>query len=125
MTLRAHKSHLRMFRGDFILSKVLISAATLLLVASAAHASAVCDKTQQQYRDCIRLVDSLRPEKPGQMRVFAADGSEFNGGQVQWMKAQLRRYEKLCARGAPGDEAEAARILAGVEEMLSSHRRAS
>ena len=59
------------------------------------------------------------------MRVFAADGSEFNAGQVQWMKGQLRRFDRLCARGAPGDDAEAARVLAGVAELLKSHRRAS
>jgi hypothetical protein len=73
----------------------------------------------------VRLIDSLRPEKPGQMRVLAADGSEFNAVQVQWMKGQLRKVDSVCARRAPGDEAEAARILASVQELLDSHRRRS
>jgi hypothetical protein len=89
---------------------------------AAAYAQGPCDKVQQGYLDCVRLVDSLRPEKAGQMRVFAADGSEFNAGQVQWMKGQLRKFDRLCARG---DAAEAANVLAGVQELLESHRRRS
>jgi hypothetical protein len=56
------------------------------------------------------------------MRVFASDGSEFNAGQAQWMKGRLRAVERACARG---DQAEAAKILADVQELLKSHRRAS
>jgi hypothetical protein len=41
-----------------------------------------CDAaSMQQYRDVVRIVDSLRPDKAGQARVFASDGSEFNAGQ--------------------------------------------
>jgi hypothetical protein len=97
----------------------------LCSTVSGAYAESACDKTRQEYRDCVRLVDSLRPDKAGQMRVFAADGSEFNAGQVQWMKGQLRKFDRLCASGNPTDEAEAAKVLAGVEELLKSHRRRS
>ncbi len=103
---------------------LLVSAAVCL--SAAAHAGdGACDTTQQKYRDCVRLVDSLRPDKAGQMRVFAADGSEFNAGQVLWMKGQLRKFDRLCSHRNPGDEAEAARVLAGVQELLESHRRRS
>ena len=108
-----------------MLSRVLFYVAAAWFGATAAHADGACDKTRQQYKDCVRLVDSLRPDKAGQMRVFAADGSEFNAGQVQWMKGQLRKFERLCARGAPADEAEAGKVLAGVADLLHSHRRAS
>jgi hypothetical protein len=108
-----------------MLSRMLLFMAVLGCTAAAAYADDACDKTRQQYRDCVRLVDSLRPDKAGQMRVFAADGSEYNAGQVQWMKGQLRKFERLCATGTPAGEAEAGKVLAGVEELLKSHRRSS
>lgn len=104
-------------------SKVLVLAVTVCSAISAAGADEVCDRKSQAYRDCVYMVDSLRPEKAGQMRVFAADGSEFNAGQVQWMKAQLRKFERLCDSGTPADHAEAQKVLAGVQELLKSHRR--
>jgi hypothetical protein len=106
-------------------SRVLFVCLALCSAASVSYAAHPCDETQQEYRDCMRLVASLRPEKPGQMRVFAADGSEFSAGQVQWMKGQLRKFERLCASGSPGDAAEAAKVLAAVEDLLKSHQRSS
>ncbi len=103
-------------------SKALFVSLALCSVFSAS-AAAICDKRSQAYRDCVYLVDSLRPEKAGQMRVFAADGSEFNAGQVQWMKAQLRKFERLCDSGKPDDQAQAEKALAGVQELLKSHHR--
>jgi hypothetical protein len=108
-----------------MLSRVFISAVTLYCAATAVYAGEACDKTRQEYRDCVRLVDSLRPDKAGQMRVFAADGSEYYAGQVQLMKEQLRKYEKLCATGTPADEAEAQKVLESVEQLLKSHHRNS
>jgi len=92
------------------------------LVTSVAHAGA-CDRGEQQYLNSVHRVDSLRPEKPGQMRVFSPDGSEFNAGQVQWMKARLRKLDELCARGTPDDEVEATKLLQDVRELLDSHKR--
>lgn len=105
--------------------RVWLVAAAACLTVSVVQAENACDKTGQRYRDCVRLVDSLRPDKAGQMRVFAADGSEYNAPQVQWMKGQLRKFERLCASGNPGDAEQAARILGEVEDMLRSHRRRS
>ena len=102
-------------------SKVIITF-VLTLGAAVSHAGA-CDKSQPEYRNSVRLVDSLRPDKAGQMRVFAADGSEFNAGQVQWMKARLREVDSLCARGTPADEARAGKLLQDVRELLDSHKR--
>jgi hypothetical protein len=94
-------------------------------LSASAAANAACDQRNAQYRDCVRLVDSLRSDKAGQMRVFAADGSEFNAGQVLWMKGQLQKYARLCAHGGAGEEAEAVKVLAGVRQLLDSHHRQS
>jgi hypothetical protein len=108
-----------------MLSKVLVGTAALL-ITTVGRAAIGCDAAaMEQYRRAERIVDSLRPEKPGQMRVFAADGSEFNAGQAGWMKARLREYAQLCAHGSPQDLAEAARILAAVQDLLKSHQRLS
>jgi hypothetical protein len=107
-------------------ARVSICVAIVCMAASAAQAATGCDpQVVQEYRDSLRLVDSLRPEKAGQMRVFAADGSEFNGGQAQWMKARLRKVGQLCVRGTDSDRAEAERVLADVRELLKSHQRRS
>jgi hypothetical protein len=102
-------------------SKVLIALA--LTLASAASHAGPCDKSQPEYLNSVRLVDSLRPDKAGQMRVFAADGSEFNAGQVQWMKARLREVDSLCAHATQADETRAAKILQDVRELIDSHKR--
>jgi len=102
---------------------VVIAAVSFL--GAVAQAQAPCDPASQQYKDCVRLVDSLRPDKAGQMRVFAVDGSEFTAGQALWMRGQLRKVARLCASGRPEDQEEAARILMEVHELLQSHHRDS
>src|SRR5215467_8390560 len=106
-------------------SRLLLLASPWFLLTVSAYGADACDKTRQEYRDTARLVDSLRPEKPGQMRVFAADESEFNAGQALWMKSQLRRISSLCARGDAANRREAAKRLAEVQELLKSHHRSS
>jgi hypothetical protein len=108
-----------------MLSKYLAGTAALL-IATMGRAAIGCDvAAAEQYRHVESIVASLRPEKPGQMRVFAADGSEFNAGQASWMKARLRQYAQLCAHGSPEDLAEAAKILTEVQDLLKSHQRQS
>jgi hypothetical protein len=108
-----------------MLSRVLVGT-TALLIAAVGHAAAGCDEaSMQQYRQVAGIVDSLHPQKPGQMRVFAADGSEFNAGQASWMKARLREYGRLCAQGSPEDLSAAAKILAEVQDLVKSHQRQS
>ena len=105
-------------------SRALIGGLAVCLAATAARADGGCDdRTMTQYRDCVRLVDSLRPDKFGQARVFASDGSEFTAGESQWMKAQLRKVAALCARGKPDEKAEAVTVLAQVQDLLQSHHR--
>ena len=103
--------------------KVLIPLVVACIVSPLLHASESCEtELTRKWRDYERIVDVLRPEKPGQMRVFAADGSEFTAGQVMWMKSQLRQVEHACARG---DQADAERLLTEVRDLVEAHRRAS
>jgi len=105
------------------LNKMFVAVA--VLIAATAQAETPCGMSSQQYKDCLRLVDSLRPDKAGQARVYAADGSEFTARQALWMQGQLRRVARLCATGRAEDQAEAARILAEVSDLLRSHKRDS
>ena len=106
--------------------RILQHATLALLITSVASANVACDTTAtQEYRDCQQLVNSLRPDKAGQQRVFARDGSEFTAGQALWMQHQLHKVERLCTHGTATDAAEAARILADVRQLLKSHQRSS
>ena len=88
-----------------------------------AQASAGCNSTlSDEYKQYSHLVKGMRFDKPGQMRVFAADGSEFTAGQALWMQGQLRDVEEACARG---DQDEAQRRLNAVGQLLKSHARKS
>lgn len=109
-------------RAKEISGKVVISVAMLLLEAGA-RAQAPCESVSQQYKDSVRLVDSLRLDKAGQARVFAADGSEFTAGQTLWMRGQLHKVERLCASAHPEDREQAVRILTDVRVLLQSHHR--
>jgi hypothetical protein len=93
------------------------------LLSSAHVAGSECDDTlTASLHQCERIADSLHPEKAGQMRVFAFDGSEFTAGQVQWMKGQLKLVVKACDHG---DTAEAGRRLAEVQQLISEHHHAA
>jgi hypothetical protein len=92
-------------------------------LAPAVQASTGCDATlTAQYKQYVPIVEALRADKPGQMRVFAADGSEFTGGQAHWMQGQLRDVEQACARG---DQTAAQRQLNAVGQLLKAHARGS
>lgn len=106
-----------------MLSKFVLSLTIACLATSTAYASTGCDETfTQSFHECVRIVDSLRPDKAGQARVFASSGAEFTAGQAQWMKGRLHLIEKACVRG---DQAEAARLLTEVQELIKAHSRAT
>jgi hypothetical protein len=95
--------------------------ASIYLLASAPLAQASCSASfAKQFASAERTANSLRPDKPGQMRVFSADGSEFTAGQVLWIMGQLRSIERDCVRG---DEAAAVSSLSGVNALLSTRKR--
>jgi hypothetical protein len=108
-----------------MLSRIVLLAAAAVLGISSALAAPGCDPALlQQYRECARVVDTLRPEKSGQARVFASDGSEFTAGQALWMQGQLRKVERLCAQGTSASQDEATAVLAAVQQLLREHQRA-
>ena len=101
----------------------LLSCLVITCAVSFAHAAEACDASfAEQYRDSLRIVDSLRADKGGQARVFAADGSEFTAGQTHWMRGQLHKVEDACGHG---DQVHAAEMLRQVQELLKAHRRVS
>lgn len=95
---------------------------TYLLVSMSAAQADCSAALRVQIAGAERIVDSLRPDKAGQMRVFASDGSEFPAGQAQWMKGQLKSVARACSKG---DEAAAATQLQSVLALLNSHHRAT
>jgi hypothetical protein len=104
------------------MSSKFLSCILVACAASLSHAAESCDASfTQQYHDRARIVDSLRPDKGAQLRVFAPDGSEFTAGQARWMQGQLHQVEEACARG---DQVRANQLLAEVQELLKSHRKA-
>jgi hypothetical protein len=105
------------------MSSKFLSCLVITCAVSLAHAAEACDASlTDQYRDSLRIVDSLRADKGGQARVFAADGSEFTPGQAHWMRGQLHEVKEACGRG---DQLHAAELLRQVQELLKSHRRVS
>lgn len=95
-----------------------VMVSTCLMTSTLAHADC-SPMLSKQYANAQRIVDSLRPDKPGQARVFASDGSVYTAGQALWMKGQLRSVLQACAQS---DEATAATALHGVTDLLKSHR---
>ena len=96
--------------------------ASTCLLASSPLTHANCSTAfTEKLASTERIVDSLRPDKPGQIRVFASDGSEFTAGQAIWMKGQLRSVLHACAQG---DEVSAASSLHGVTDLLNARHRA-
>jgi hypothetical protein len=109
-----------------MLSRLAILAVAAVVTVGPAFAAPGCDPIfLQQFRQCSQIVDTLRPEKSGQARVFASDGSEFTAGQALWMQGQLRKVERLCNLGTAESQAEASATLVAVQDLLRSHQRAS
>jgi len=97
-------------------------AALIVLLTASMQSYAGCSPTlTTQFESAQRIVDSVRPDKPGQTRVFASDGTVFTGADALWMKGQLRLVQKECAQG---DEAAADKTLHGVIDFLSAHHGA-
>jgi hypothetical protein len=104
------------------MSSKFLSCILLVGAVSLSHAAESCDASfTLQYHDRARLVDSLRPDKGGQARVFALDGSEFTAGQARWMLRTVAQGRGGCVRG---DQVRAAQLLAEVQELLKSHHKA-
>jgi hypothetical protein len=94
---------------------------SVLLLASSTMAHANCSTSlNEKIASVAHVVDSLRPDKAGQMRTFASDGSEYTAGQASWMKGQLRGIERECAKS---DDVAAAAKLQGLQDAVSAHQK--
>jgi hypothetical protein len=101
--------------------KIAIAMVVAVLGGTTAYADSGCaGPLMREFHESERIVGSLRPDKPGQVRVYASDGSEFTAGQSQWMRGQLNEVGRACVRG---DSAAAARLLAGVQQLIDAHAR--
>lgn len=99
-----------------------LALAVCLFLTCLAHAD--CGNSQSaRYQQLDSIVHGLRLDKPGQARVYAPDGSEYTGGEVLWMRAQIKKVERLCADGSEQDQGRAAAILGELEELVRSHKR--
>src|ERR1700704_1418827 len=84
-------------------------------------AQATCSPTLIEHFSSVqRIVDSVRPDKPGQVRVVASDGLVFTSAEAHWMNAQMRLVQKNCVQG---DEAAAENALREVNNVLTAHKR--
>jgi hypothetical protein len=100
---------------------IIVASTALLALSNLAQAN--CSPTLTEHFSSVqRIVDSVRPDKPGQLRVVASDGSVFTSAEAHWMNAQLRLVLKDCAQG---DETAANKALSEVNNLLSAHKRAS
>ena len=110
-------------KGSLRTSVLMVLLSVAWMTASAVDAAQGCDTaSMERYQAYRRLAVSLRPEKPGQIRVFAANGAEFTAGQALWIHGQLRRIDAACTRG---DQAEANRLLSALERLIEAHKRGS
>jgi hypothetical protein len=98
---------------------VSIVASTCLLASSPLTHASCTPAFSEQFARAERIANSLRPDKPGQIRVFSSDGSEFTAGQALWMKGQLRSIAQDCARG---NEAAAVSGLQDVSSLLNARQ---
>jgi hypothetical protein len=99
----------------------IVASTAILALSNLAQAN--CSPTLTEHISSVqRIVDSVRPDKPGQVRVVASDGSVFTSAEAHWMNAQLRLVQKNCAQR---DEAAADKALHEVNNLLSAHKPAS
>jgi hypothetical protein len=92
-----------------------------LLFSSTMTRAGCSPALSQQILGAERIIDSLRPDKSGQMRVFAVDGSQFTAAQAAWLKEQLRAALRSCHQE---DEAGAAATLHDLTDLLHAHHSA-
>lgn len=103
--------------------RILSIVASTALLALSNLAQANCNPTLIEHFSSVqRIVDSVRPDKPGQLRVVASDGLVFTSTEAHWMNAQMRLVQKDCAQG---DEAAANKAMSEVDSLLRAHKRAS
>jgi HAMP domain-containing protein len=80
----------------------LLTAMSTLVIAGWCSTSVAADceaPLVRSLQDAGRRIESMQVTKPGQARVFAADGSEYTAGAVRRMKAEVQLADQACRRG--------------------------
>ena len=87
--------------------KIVPVAAVAILSWTAAAAQEGCNsELELSIKRYSQVIHSLRPDKPGQAHVYAADGSAFTPAEAFWMQGQLRKIETACKLDASPDALE-------------------
>ena len=99
-----------------------IVAATAVLAMSSLAQATCTPALTEHFSSVQRVVDSVRSDKPGQLRVVATGGLVFTSAEAQWMHAQLRLAQKQCVQG---DEAAAEKTLHEINGLISAREHTS
>jgi hypothetical protein len=106
------------FTSRRIAMKRLLIISTIALLSNAALAAPAESTLAKSLRESERFVNSLRMDKPSQMRVYAFDGTEYTSSEALWLKAHVEAARKaLASNNANG----AARELNLIAATLKSH----
>ena len=96
----------------------LLLAAGSVALASGVLEAAPCDAAfTRSYAPYAHAVDSLRPDKPGALRVFDSNGASYSAAQALWMKGQVRAIDRACVRE---DILEASRRFDSLRTLIGS-----
>jgi len=99
---------------------VIVAVGLAISNMASAEPKTQCDQATVESLSTTRhLVQSLRADKPGQMRVFSADGLEFTASEASWLKSQVTLIERECQEGRA---AEATQRLSEVRQLIAQHR---
>jgi hypothetical protein len=95
----------------------------VVLAASAWSVAAAADRcgtgADASFEHYYRVVNSLRPDKPGQAIVYASDGSRFSAAEAHWLTGQIRAADRDCGLG---NTADALQRLQDVRTLIDSRR---
>jgi hypothetical protein len=99
--------------------KRLFLIATFALLSHTVLAASPTETTlAKSLHESERLVDSLRMDKPSQMRVYAFDGCEYTSAEALWLKAHVHAARRALANNKASD---ARRELNLIAATLKAH----
>ena len=101
MTVKMRTMFMLLF-GDIVMKRLLVIS-TMALLCNAAFAAPIDSSLAKSLRETERLVDSLRMDKPSQMRVYAFDGTEYSSSEALWLKAHVEAARKALAANNTSD----------------------
>jgi hypothetical protein len=92
-----------------------------VIISGTVEAGEPCDgPATPAFESAQRLIASLHPDKPGQLRVVANDLSEFTVAETQWLRSRIHAVSRAWRAG---DERLATLQLAEVTTLIEARRR--